>query len=208
MEKIFRKNVPHILEKIFFSLHYGSYVECRKVCKEWNELFSYNRYQREAEKLAEKMKNQETFCKLVRDGNIRNIEEVSHLLSNGVEIDCGGHHDDGLTHAFTPLLLSVTDGHINMVQLLLNGGADPNRANRHGRTPLQVAAWNGRAVVVRILLDRGADPNKADRNGSTPLHDAAWKGHKYVIPLLLNRGADPNKACEDGRTPPEKRIRP
>ena len=51
MEKLFRKNVPHILERIFFSLDYDSFMECSKVCKEWNKLLSSDRYRSEAEKM-------------------------------------------------------------------------------------------------------------------------------------------------------------
>ena len=45
--------VPHVLKNIFFSLDYDSSMECRKVCKEWSELLSFDRYEMEAKKILE-----------------------------------------------------------------------------------------------------------------------------------------------------------
>ena len=41
-------NVPHILEKIFFSLDYGSYMKCINVNSAWNKLLTSDSYQRKA----------------------------------------------------------------------------------------------------------------------------------------------------------------
>ena len=90
-----------------------------------------------------------------------------------------------------------------MVQLLLDRGADPNKANEGGWTPLHEAAQNGHTVVLQLLLDRGADLNKANESGFTPLYTAAFAGHKYVVKLLLDRGADPDLTNDDGNTPLE-----
>ena len=40
------KSVPHILEKIFFSLDYVSYSKCAAVSTKWNKLLSSERFQR------------------------------------------------------------------------------------------------------------------------------------------------------------------
>ena len=94
MEPLFGKSVPHIPEKIFFSLHYDSFMECHKMSNEWNRLLSSDRYQRETERmLAEKKKNQERFCTSVRDGN---VEDVRRLLSTEVDTNCDASHKDGL----------------------------------------------------------------------------------------------------------------
>ena len=39
-DKLFTKFVPHILEKIFFSMDYESYKNCLEVSKSWNNLFT------------------------------------------------------------------------------------------------------------------------------------------------------------------------
>ena len=50
-EKLVTRNVPHILEMIFFDLDYYSFAACGKVCKAWGELFSSQSYKRRVEKL-------------------------------------------------------------------------------------------------------------------------------------------------------------
>ena len=43
-DKLFSMNVPHILEKIFFSLDYESYKKCLEVSYAWNELLKSEQY--------------------------------------------------------------------------------------------------------------------------------------------------------------------
>ena len=44
-DKIFLKNVPHILEIIFFSLDFESYKKCLEVNNTWKELLTSESYQ-------------------------------------------------------------------------------------------------------------------------------------------------------------------
>lgn len=48
----------------------------------------------------------------------------------------------------TALGWACLKGHKGVVQLLVEGGADPNQADRQGRTPLDLAALNGDADTV------------------------------------------------------------
>ena len=45
-DKLFSMNVPHILEKIFFSLDYESYKKCLEVSYAWNKLLESESYQK------------------------------------------------------------------------------------------------------------------------------------------------------------------
>ena len=47
-EVLFKKNVPHVLEKIFFQLDYESFQACSQVCATWSELFSSESYRSKA----------------------------------------------------------------------------------------------------------------------------------------------------------------
>ena len=58
-ETLFNKNVPHILEKIFYSLDYDSFMESKKVCKAWNILLSSKSYDEMAIKMLTEKKNQD-----------------------------------------------------------------------------------------------------------------------------------------------------
>ena len=51
--RLFTRSVPHILERIFFSLDHDSFVACQKVCMAWNELHSSESYQQKKKELLE-----------------------------------------------------------------------------------------------------------------------------------------------------------
>ena len=54
-------------------------------------------------------------------------------------------------------MLACQNGHAAATRLLLDRGADVNRAKANGWTPLMASAQNGHGAVARLLLERGAD---------------------------------------------------
>ena len=65
--------------------------------------------------------------------------------------------------------MAAQNGNETVVQVLLEAGADVNKADDSGVTPLCMAAQNGNETVVRALIEAGADVNKAIKGGRTPL---------------------------------------
>ena len=64
--------------------------------------------------------------------------------------------------------------------MLIQAGAEINKAEENGETPLYTAAERGHETVVRALNELGADINKAINNGATPLVIAAHFGHEAM----------------------------
>ena len=63
-------------------------------------------------------------------------------------------------NGYTPLALAVKYGRIEVADLLLLSGADPNIYSWNGDTPLKLAAENDDINMWRLLRDRGASWDK------------------------------------------------
>ena len=145
-DMLFTKNVPHILEKIFLSLDYGSLKNSLEINKAWNRTLTSKTFKKKAKnifhrEIVEDEKKLDTFS---RTGN---GNEVRKLLAIGmVDVD---HIDD---HGCTPLYKAVSWGHRNIAKMLLDEGADPNKANKYGCTMLYLAVKNGPTELVKLLI--------------------------------------------------------
>ena len=74
----------------------------------------------------------------------------------------------------TALYVAAENGHVAVVQALLQAGANVDAARTTDFwTPLHIAAENGHVAVVKTLQGAGADTDAALTDGTTPLHIAA-----------------------------------
>ena len=131
---LFSKNVPHILENIFSSLDYDSFLTCHAVCRGWREFLTSESksesYQKKVTQLIQKGKNEKKLCRASHWGN---NDEVLHLLSSGVDPNCSDQTGR------TPIFLAAMTAP-DVVRMLLDRGADPNKADiDKGETPLHGA---------------------------------------------------------------------
>lgn len=111
------------------------------------------------------------------------VDIAAKLLDRGAQVDYGA--DRGVP---TPLMLAAINGGPQMVQLLLDRGADVN-AEAAGSTALTEAVRQGRAQVVALLLDAGADPDVPMHDASAPLCFAAAKAMAQIEAALHAAGA-------------------
>ena len=107
----------------------------------------------------------------------------------------------------TPLYIASEKGFADVVRILIDAGADVNKATPRDyiETPLLMASFKGWSPVVRMLIDAGADVNKGitfgDNENSIPLICASEWGFDDVTRMLIDAGADVNQADEAGQTP-------
>uniref|UniRef100_A0A0G4GFH9 Uncharacterized protein n=1 Tax=Chromera velia CCMP2878 TaxID=1169474 RepID=A0A0G4GFH9_9ALVE len=100
----------------------------------------------------------------------------------------------------TGLWLASSQGHTEVVHLLLTRGATVDTPDRSLWTPLMAASQNGWVSVVETLLYWSANVNAVDYLGATPLMVASTKNCQEVVRVLLQAGADVNATAKDGLT--------
>jgi hypothetical protein len=99
----------------------------------------------------------------------------------------------------TPLIYAARYGHVEVVRVLLEGGANIESATACWTTAVHLAAYSGHLDVCRLLLDWEAKVEPLNKWQYTPLHYAAMWGHLSVVKLLVERGADVSVKGYDGR---------
>jgi ankyrin repeat protein len=88
-----------------------------------------------------------------------------------------------------PLHIAVLNDKTNLLQSLIEHGADVNATDFRSNAPLHFAASGNRFEAVKMLLAAKADVNARDKEGNAPLHLAASQGYEKIISLLLDSGA-------------------
>jgi ankyrin repeat protein len=128
--------------------------------------------------------------------------EVARLLEAGANPNA----EDSRGNA--ALARAARDGQLEIIQLLLDAGADVNGTGTFGLgtddAAIALASTYDHLAIVDLLIAHGADVNQEDSEfGVTAIGAAAWYNHDDVVRLLLENGADPAWASDynKGETP-------
>ncbi|MCP4152398.1 MAG: hypothetical protein GY757_31965 [bacterium] len=158
----------------------------------------------------------------IRDGELKKVKRIIAPKVGGLigAVDVNKAGKDGVT----PLLMAVEEGHIEIVELLLEEGADINGksqvkgavvargiTNAMGSdkkkcdmpfvTPLIEAAYEGHKDLANLLVSKGADVNAKSHSGMSPLMNASYEGHYKIVQMLLKNGAEVNAKNNKGLSP-------
>jgi ankyrin repeat protein len=139
---------------------------------------------------------------------INQLDIAKLLASNGANVD--GCPNNPYPYArpihFVHLAIQFNEN-INILDWLLDNGANINATDSEGNTALHLAVRKS-PRTVEYLLRRGASPNAVTINGVTPLHEAITSSYNYckdgvkdIVSILVKGGADINTADTLGMTP-------
>ncbi|KAJ5097078.1 hypothetical protein N7456_007799 [Penicillium angulare] len=116
------------------------------------------------------------------------IDLIKLLLEKGADVNYQPYSD-----VDTPLLSAFRNHDVEIADLLLEFGADPNQQEDYWGSPLHYAAYYGYPEHLGLLLKKRADKDlKKYRNGATPLADAIRGFEFECAEILITAGADIN----------------
>jgi ankyrin repeat protein len=131
------------------------------------------------------------------DNDAYTMNQVRTALNAGADIDIVD-----VRSGQTPLMAAILRGKADIVQFLLDRGADVTIAEKDGYTPAHGAAFAGQAEILKILKEHGIDViTDVHSDGFLPFHRACWgktAGHTAAVEYLLKLGVDPDLEASDG----------
>ena len=117
---------------------------------------------------------------------------VEILLNHGADIEAQSERTKD-----TPLSLACSGGRYEVVELLLNRGANKEHRNVSDYTPLSLAASGGYVNIIKLLLSHGAEINSrtGSKLGISPLMLAAMNGHVGTFIIKRSYYCNNIKSC-------------
>ena len=104
------------------------------------------------------------------------------------------------THYNQALLSAAKNGHHQIIQYLIEKGADVNFGYKYDYTPLIIASCNGHTEAVKTLVNNNADLELKNEYGETALICATRNKHYDTVHTLIRAGADIHTTTNLGRT--------
>ncbi|XP_048251511.1 ankyrin repeat domain-containing protein 2-like [Haliotis rufescens] len=118
-----------------------------------------------------------------RDGKMMDVKRI--LSSGNVNINCRAGR-----YCKTPVMWAAYGGHREVLELLINFGADLSVFDSGHSNLLFWACLGGHVKTVEFILSLGAvDINALNINGWTAVDWAKRLGHQRVVDLMLSWGA-------------------
>ena len=116
----------------------------------------------------------------------KNESVKSFLLQNSIDIE-----DE---YQRSPLINAAISNNVELINWLVENGADVNKKDTNGWTALFFAAQEVNPNIVKILLENKADPNIQDNHGNVVAFTILrkWMGGKNFASLkeIVEHGAD------------------
>lgn len=122
---------------------------------------------------------------LVYASTYNNEEMVKFLLEKGADANTVCEiENEHIDISPTPLMNAAYRGNTNIINMLLENGADINYTTDYGMTALMMAASFNQFEAAKVLLENNADTSITDEYGRTALDLAKLEDYKDIVELL------------------------
>jgi len=102
----------------------------------------------------------------------------------------------------TPLHYASYKGNLEILDLLLENGADINVVSENGQNLVHIAAQGDQPTSIVYLREKyNFNLENQDKKGSTPLHWSIFTGSAGAFKFLISYDLDFNKCDNEGMTP-------
>jgi hypothetical protein len=138
-------------------------------------------------------------CEAAKAGDVKAAEA---LIKHGAGVNDTNHKDEDRN---TALLLAALEGHEEMVEYLLNAGANIRHINACDETALQLAVVNGHENVARLLKQRSTYFKPAtvtNRLGATSSSKSEARVSSRVADRRNSMGEDSSGQENNSESPP------
>lgn len=125
-----------------------------------------------------------------------NLEKVKMLLESEPQLA-----DARDSSGKTPLHWACMGVHQDIINYLVDKGANVNAQDNNRVTPLHSLSIRGQGECVKLLIEKGAKVGLKNINGNDALFYAAYAGHKDIVEILCDNGANINSKNNSGLTP-------
>jgi ankyrin repeat protein len=110
----------------------------------------------------------------------------------------------GRITGLTPFLTAARAGDLEMMQALIDLGAEPAARSNEGAGAVLLAIRSRDLAPIQRLVELGLDLNLAPPGRPTALHTAIRLGEDEIVEYLVAHGADLQALDHHGRTPLEE----
>ncbi len=130
----------------------------------------------------------------------KDTHTVEKLLTKALSRSTFNINDSDESKGLTPLVAAARLSTYEISKLLVENGADINKAGNDGTLPLESAFLNDNLDTAKFLLEKGADIHKT-RKEFCLLSTAIMRNRIDILKLLTRIGLDPNGSDTNSLTP-------
>ena len=128
--------------------------------------------------------------------NANKLDAIKLFIENGIDPDTVIDK-----YETTLLMWAARNGHNDLVEALIEAGADINTTSIQKMTALNYAINANNLDAIKLFIENGIDPDMViDKYETTLLMWAAKNGHNELVEVLIKAGADINKKDKIGES--------